>query len=71
MASVPEIILNNPFRVLGVYANSSYREIVAGVSKATKFMEVWNREDNLSSLQNKVVLYKSGGIAAAYSKSYR
>ena len=51
MASVPEIILDNPFRVLGVYANSSYREIVAGVSKATKFMEVWNREDNLSSLQ--------------------
>ena len=40
MASVPEIILDNPFRVLGVYANSSYREIVASVSKATKFMEV-------------------------------
>ncbi|MBP5368867.1 MAG: hypothetical protein J6Z01_10485 [Bacteroidales bacterium] len=40
MASVPEIILDNPFRVLGVYANSSYREIVASISKATKFMEV-------------------------------
>ena len=45
MSSVPEIILNNPFRVLGVYANSSYREIVAGVSKATKFMEVGRKVD--------------------------
>ena len=45
MASVPEIILNNPFRVLGVYANSSYREIVASVSKATKFMEVEREVD--------------------------
>ena len=45
MASVPEIILDNPFRVLGVYANSSYREIVASVSKATKFMEVGRTVD--------------------------
>ena len=45
MASVPEIILNNPFRVLGVYANSSYREIVASISKATKFMEVGRNVD--------------------------
>ena len=45
MASVPEIILDNPFRVLGVYANSSYREIVASVSKATKFMEVGRKVD--------------------------
>ena len=45
MSSVPEIILNNPFRVLGVYANSSYREIVASVSKATKFMEVGREVD--------------------------
>lgn len=45
MSSVPEIILNNPFRVLGVYANSSYREIVAGISKATKFLEVGRKVD--------------------------
>ena len=45
MASVPEIILDNPFRVLGVYANSSYREIVTSVSKATKFMEVGRKVD--------------------------
>ena len=45
MASVPEIILNNPFRVLGEYANSSYREIVASISKATKFMEVGRNVD--------------------------
>jgi hypothetical protein len=45
MASVPEIILDNPFRVLGVYANSSYREIVACISKATKFLEVGRRVD--------------------------
>ena len=45
MASVPEIILNNPFRVLGVYANSSYREIVASISKATKFLEVGKQVD--------------------------
>ena len=45
MASVPEIILDNPFRVLGVYANSSYREIVASVSKATKFLEVGRQVD--------------------------
>ena len=45
MASVPEIIIDNPFRVLGVYANSSYREIVASVSKATKFMEVGRKVD--------------------------
>ncbi len=45
MASVPEIVLNNPFRVLGVYANSSYREIVATISKATKFLEVGRKVD--------------------------
>ena len=55
MASVPEIILDNPFRVLGVYANSSYREIVASVSKATKFMEVGRTVDyplDLPMVQN-------------------
>ena len=45
MASVPEIIIDNPFRVLGVYANSSYREIVATISKATKFLEVGKKVD--------------------------
>ena len=45
MASVPKIILDNPFRVLGVYANSSYREIVASISKATKFLEVGKNID--------------------------
>ena len=45
MASVPQIILDNPFRVLGVYANSSYREIVASISKATKFLEVGKQVD--------------------------
>ncbi len=45
MSSVPEIILNNPFRVLGVYANSSQREIVASISKTTKFMEVGRKVD--------------------------
>ena len=52
MASVPEIILNNPFRVLGVYANSSYREIVASISKATKFMEVGRNVDYPLDLTN-------------------
>ena len=52
MASVPEIILDNPFRVLGVYANSSYREIVASVSKATKFMEVGRKVDYPLDLPN-------------------
>ena len=45
MLSVSDIILNNPFRVLGVYANSSYREIVATICKATKFMEVGRKID--------------------------
>ena len=45
MASVPEIIIDNPFRVLGVYANSSYREIVATICKATKFLEVGKKVD--------------------------
>ena len=45
MSSVPEVVLNNPFRVLGVYANSSQREIVASISKTTKFMEVGRKVD--------------------------
>ena len=52
MASVPKIILDNPFRVLGVYANSSYREIVASISKATKFMEVGRNVDYPLDLTN-------------------
>ena len=63
MASVPEIIIDNPFRVLGVYANSSYREIVAGVSKATKFMEVGRKVDyplDLRRVKNLKVKSKLG-----------
>ncbi len=52
MASVPEIVLNNPFRVLGVYANSSQREIVASISKDTKFLEVGREVDYPLDLLN-------------------
>ena len=52
MASVPEIVLNNPFRVLGVYANSSQREIVASISKDTKFLEVGRNVDYPLDLLN-------------------
>ena len=52
MASVPEIVLNNPFRVLGVYANSSQREIVASISKDTKFLEVGRDVDYPLDLLN-------------------
>ena len=40
MASVPKLILQNPFRVLGVYANSPKRDIVANKGKATAFLKV-------------------------------
>lgn len=40
MDIVPEIILRNPFRVLGVYANSRRQEILANKSKATAFLKV-------------------------------
>ena len=62
MASVPEIILDNPFRVLGVYANSSYREIVASVSKAAKFMEVGRKVDYPLDLRNVKNLYVASNL---------
>lgn len=40
MDIVPERILRNPFRVLGVYANSPMRDIVANKGKATAFLKV-------------------------------
>ena len=40
MGNVPKIILQNPFRILGVYANSSKRDILANKGKATAFLKV-------------------------------
>lgn len=40
MGNVPNIILYNPYRVLGVFANSPKREIVANKGKATAFLKV-------------------------------
>ncbi|MEQ3276948.1 hypothetical protein [Bacteroides thetaiotaomicron] len=37
------VIKNNPFRILGVYANSSTKEIVANIGKAKAFLKV-NKE---------------------------
>ena len=38
--TIPKIILLNPFRVLGVYANAAKRDIVANKGKATAFLKV-------------------------------
>lgn len=40
MGNVPKIILQNPFRILGVYANSPKKDIVANKGKATAFLKV-------------------------------
>lgn len=40
MSSIPKIILNNPFRILGVFANATKREIVANQSQANAFLKV-------------------------------
>ncbi|MBO7438151.1 MAG: hypothetical protein J6U21_00560 [Bacteroidales bacterium] len=40
MNSIPKIILDNPFRMLGVFANSSQKEIVANQGKANAFLKV-------------------------------
>lgn len=37
---IPKIILQNPYRVLGVYANSSRKDIMANKGKATAFLKV-------------------------------
>lgn len=40
MDAIPKIISQNPFRILGVHANASQRDIVANKSKATAFLKV-------------------------------
>lgn len=40
MNSIPKIVLDNPFRILGVFANSSKKEIVANQGKANAFLKV-------------------------------
>lgn len=40
MTDIPKIILDNPFRILGVFANSSQKEIVANQGKANAFLKV-------------------------------
>lgn len=38
--SIPKLILQNPYRVLGVYANSPQRDVVSNKGKATAFLNV-------------------------------
>ena len=40
MNPIPKIILENPFKILGVFANSPQKEIVANQGKATAFLKV-------------------------------
>lgn len=40
MDSIPKTVLRNPYRILGVYANSRRQEILANKSKATAFLKV-------------------------------
>lgn len=40
MDTIPKIILQNPFRILGVYANSARRDVVANKGRATAFLKV-------------------------------
>lgn len=40
MGNIPNIILQNPYRILGVYANSPKKDIVANKSKAMAFIKV-------------------------------
>lgn len=40
MDTAPKIVLQNPYRILGVYANSKRQEILANKSKATAFLKV-------------------------------
>lgn len=40
MDTTPKIILENPYRILGVYANSAKRDIVANKGRATAFLKV-------------------------------
>ena len=40
MDTVPKIVLQNPYRILGVYANATKKDIVANKGKATAFLKV-------------------------------
>ena len=40
MGTIPKIIRENPYRILGVYANSAKKDIVANKGKATAFLKV-------------------------------
>lgn len=40
MDTVPKIVLQNPYRILGVYANSSKKDIVSSKGRATAFLKV-------------------------------
>lgn len=40
MDTIPKIIKENPYRILGVYANSPKKDIVANKGKATAFLKV-------------------------------
>lgn len=40
MDNIPKIVLQNPYRILGVYANSPKKDIVANKGKATAFLKV-------------------------------
>ena len=40
MDTVPKIVLQNPYRILGVYANAAKKDIVANKGKATAFVRV-------------------------------
>ena len=40
MDTAPKIVLQNPYRILGVYANATKKDIVANKGKATAFLKV-------------------------------
>ena len=40
MDTIPKIVLENPYRILGVYANSPKKDIVANKGRATAFLRV-------------------------------
>ena len=45
MDEIPKIILQNPYRILGVYTNSRRQEIIANKSRATAFLKVGRAVD--------------------------
>ena len=40
MDTAPKIVLQNPYRILGVYANATKKDIIANKGKATAFLKV-------------------------------